>query len=140
MNDEGPSIEDMNLTAAQIEELQNPRGMNPKRQEAKRIEDIAWTTWVDAWSTWNEAADKADPECNAKAVKIIRVVLEKAREKAQGNKIILIKALKKIAAKNAIETIITNQQQVKVGCSQCDELIQIARTVLTEIEREEKAG
>ena len=31
----------------------------------------AWDVWERAWVTWNEAANKADPECNTKAVEIL---------------------------------------------------------------------
>ena len=30
-----------------------------------------WDVWERAWVTWNEAANKADPECNTKAVEIL---------------------------------------------------------------------
>jgi len=30
-----------------------------------------WDVWEKAWVTWDEASNKADPECNTKAVEII---------------------------------------------------------------------
>ena len=48
-----------------------PGCMGKPRRGGEGMDD-AWNVWEKAWSTWNKASDKGNPECNGKAVAIIK--------------------------------------------------------------------